>query len=59
MRRKKLMNDTFYVNVSGYTGVDTVDSLTNDMYFHYTEVSTSTYKISGATYETASGKIAD
>lgn len=56
MRIKKLMNDSFYVNEEAFSGVNSVDSLTSDLYFHYTKDS-GHWKLSGNTDARASGVI--
>jgi hypothetical protein len=56
MRIKKLMNDSFYVNSEDFTDVNSVDSLSSDLYFHYTKDS-GHWKLSGNTAARASGVI--
>lgn len=57
MRIKKLMNDTFYSNSVSYSAVTSVDSLTTDLYFHFTDTGEDKWKISGNTAGRASGVI--
>lgn len=57
MRIRKLMYDSFYVNDQAFSGVTSVDSLTTDLYFHYTDLNDSRWKLSGNTDATASGII--
>jgi hypothetical protein len=56
MRIKKLMNDSFYVNSEDFADVNSVDSLSSDLYFHYTKDS-GQWKLSGNTTARASGII--
>lgn len=57
MRIKKLMNDTFYSNSVSYSAVTSVDSLSTDLYFHFTDTGEDKWKISGNTVARASGVI--
>jgi len=51
------MYDSFYSNNESFTGVTSVDSLTTDLYFHYTDEFGSQWKLSGNTAATASTPI--
>jgi hypothetical protein len=49
MKAKKLMNDSFYSNNQSFSGVDSVDSLTSDYFYHFTDTSGNLKKLSGWT----------
>jgi len=57
MRIRKLMYDSFYSNNEAFSGVTSVDSLTADLYFHFTDLNDSEWKLSGNTSLLASGVI--
>jgi len=57
MRIKKLMNDSFYSNHENFSGVTSVDSLTTDLYFHFTDKLSDKWKLSGNTAARVSGLI--
>jgi len=57
MRAKKIMNDSFYSNNQKYSGVTSVNSLTSDLYYHFTDTDGNTKKLSGNTADIASGVI--
>jgi hypothetical protein len=49
MKAKKLMNDSFYSNNQSFSVVDSVDSLTSDYFYHFTDTSGNLKKLSGWT----------
>ena len=53
------MNDSFYSNNQHFSGVTSVDSLTTDLYFHYTDTDSNLKKLSGNTAARASGIIVE
>jgi len=57
MRARKLLYDSFYSNNEKFSGVTSVNSLTSDLYYHYTDENGSNWKLSGNTAERASGLI--
>lgn len=57
MRIRKLLYDSFFVNSVKFSGVTSVDSLTSDLYFHFTDKHSSKWKLSGNTAALASGAI--
>jgi hypothetical protein len=57
MRIRKLMYDSFYVNEQAFSGVTSVDNLTTDLYFHFTDLDDTRWKLSGNTDALASGLI--
>ena len=59
MRVRKLMYDSFFVNNENFSGVTSVDSLTSDLYFHFTDIYTDKLKLSGNTFANASGIVVE
>lgn len=49
MKAKKLMNDSFYSNNQNFSGVESVNSLTSDYFYHYTDTLGNLKKLSGWT----------
>ena len=49
MRAKKLMNDSFYSNSEKFSGVTSVDGLSSDLYYHFTDNQGNKSKLSGWT----------
>ena len=49
MRAKKLMNDSFYSNSEDFSGVASVNSLSSDLFYHFTDDDGNTKKLSGWT----------
>ena len=56
MKWRKFMHNSFAANNEAWSGVTTVDSLTSDLYYHYSKLSAH-WKLSGDTVTTASTPI--
>jgi len=57
MRIRTLTRDSFYVNNEQLSGITAIESLDEDLYFHYIKDNSGHYKLSGNTAETASAII--
>lgn len=57
MRIRTLTRDSFYVNNEQLSGITAIESLDENLYFHYIKNTSGHYKLSGDTDTTASGII--